>query len=115
MTVLKLIEQGGWVMIPLGILSVITLMFVIVFLFTLRPVATCFAAFYEYGGCPAQETGLCRLACHFQQHTTPCRVVQRTLDFATKNPGAEFQTIAEIAERKARHRRRRCKADRLSC
>src|SRR5688572_6005982 len=36
MTLWKLIEAGGWAMIPLGFLSVVTVMLVLVYLFTLR-------------------------------------------------------------------------------
>src|SRR4051812_10953563 len=35
-TLWKLIQDGGWAMIPLGVLSIITVMLVLVYLFTLR-------------------------------------------------------------------------------
>ena len=40
-TIWKLIQDGGWAMVPLGFLSVVTVMLVLVYLFTLRRGVIC--------------------------------------------------------------------------
>ena len=64
MSLWQLVQSGGWAMIPLGFLSVVTVMFVLVFLFTLRRGSDPHAALHEYGRRAAEEARLPRAARH---------------------------------------------------
>ncbi|MEI9898266.1 MAG: MotA/TolQ/ExbB proton channel family protein [Chthoniobacter sp.] len=68
------------------------------------------AALHEYGRRPAQEAGdyLGLLAISSRHSEAVARVVQRTLDFATKNPTASFEVVKEIAETRPPARPPRC-------
>ncbi len=98
-TLLKLVESGGWAMIPLGVLSVITVMLVLVYLFTLRRGAIVSAHYMNTADVLLKKRDYLGLLAISNRHSEAiARVVQRTLDFATKNPQAELTIIREIAE-----------------
>ncbi len=102
MTLLKLIESGGWAMIPLGVLSVLTVMLVLVFLATLRRSAILTTHYMNTADVLLKKRDYLGLLAISSRHgEAVARVVQRTLDFATKNPGANFDVIRSIAESEA--------------
>src|SRR4051812_44673075 len=99
MNLLQVIQNGGWAMYPLAFLSVITLMLVIVYLFTLRRGSILSAHFMNTADVLLKKRDLLGLLAISSRHSeTIARVVQRSLDFATKHPNAPFDTIREIAE-----------------
>jgi len=99
MTLWKLIQDGGWVMIPLGFLSVVTLMLVLVYLFTLRRGAILTPHYMNTADVLLKKRDYLGLLAISSRHSEAvARVVQRTLDFATKNPTASFDVIKDIAE-----------------
>ncbi len=99
MTLLKLIESGGWAMIPLGIMSVLTVMLVLVFLATLRRGAILTTHYMNTADVLLKKRDYLGLLAISSRHgEAVARVVQRTLDFATKNPGASFEVVKGIAE-----------------
>ena len=98
-TMWKLIQDGGWAMVPLGVLSVITVMLVLVYLFTLRRSAILTSHYMSTADVLLKKRDYLGLLAISSRHSEAvARVVQRTLDFATKNPNANFETIREIAE-----------------
>jgi biopolymer transport protein ExbB len=98
-TLWKLIESGGWAMIPLGLLSVLTVMFVLYFLFTLRRGAVVTAHFMNTADVLLKKRDFTGLLAVSNRHSEAvARVVQRTLDFLTKNPGATPEAVREIAQ-----------------
>jgi biopolymer transport protein ExbB len=98
-TLLKLVESGGWAMIPLGVLSVVTVMLVLAYLFTLRRGAIVSAHFMNTADILLKKRDYLGLLAISSRHSEAiARIVQRTLDFATKNPQAELAIIREIAE-----------------
>ena len=99
MNLLQVIQNGGWAMYPLAFLSVITLMLVIVYLFTLRRGSILSAHFMNTADVLLKKRDLLGLLAISSRHSeTIARVVQRTLDFATKHPNAPFETVRDIAE-----------------
>jgi len=99
MTLWKLIQDGGWVMIPLGFLSVVTLMLVLVYIFTLRRGAILTPHYMNTADVLLKKRDYLGLLAISSRHSEAvARVVQRTLDFATKNPTATFEMIKDIAE-----------------
>jgi len=102
MTLWKLIRDGGWAMIPLGFLSVVTVMLVIVYLFTLRRSAILTPHYMNTADVLLKKRDYLGLLAISSRHSEAvARVVQRTLDFATKNPTASFEVVKEIAETEA--------------
>ena len=95
----EMVQSGGWAMIPLGLLSVITVMLVLAYLFTLRRGNIVSAHFMNTADVLLKKRDYHGLLAISSRHSESiARVVQRTLDFATRNPSAEFQVIREIAE-----------------
>ena len=102
MTLLKLIESGGWAMVPLAVLSVLAVMLVLVFLATLRRSAILTTHYMNTADVLLKKRDYLGLLAISSRHSEAvARVVQRTLDFATKNPGAGFDVVKGIAESEA--------------
>ena len=98
-TLWKLVQDGGWAMVPLGFLSIVTVMLVLVYLFTLRRSSILTAQYMNTADVLLKKRDYLGLLAISSRHSEAvARVVQRTLDFATKNPNAGFDTIREIAE-----------------
>jgi biopolymer transport protein ExbB len=94
-----LIMHAGWVMIPLGVMSVLTIMFVLVFLATLRRSAILTPHYMNTTDVLLKKRDyLGLLAISSRHNEVVARVVQRTLDFATKNPSASFEVVKDVAE-----------------
>ena len=99
MTLWKLIQDGGWAMIPLGFLSVVTVMLVLVYTFTLRRGAILTPHYMNTADVLLKKRDYLGLLAISSRHSEAvARVVQRTLDFATKNPTASYEVVKEIAQ-----------------
>jgi biopolymer transport protein ExbB len=96
---LKLIKSGGWAMIVLGGMSIVTVMMVLMNLFTLRRSAILTPHYMNTADVLLKKKDYLGLLAISSRHSEAvARVVQRTLDFATKNPNASFEVIKDIAE-----------------
>jgi biopolymer transport protein ExbB len=96
---LQLAEAGGWAMYVLAGLSVLSIMLIIVFLFTLRRGAILSAHFMNTADVLLKKRDYLGLLAISSRHSEViARVVQRTLDFSTKHPNAPFQSVRDIAE-----------------
>jgi len=101
-TLWKLIQDGGWAMIPLGFLSVVTVMLVLVYIFTLRRGSILTPHYMNTADVLLKKRDYLGLLAISSRHSEAvARVVQRTLDFATKNPTASYDVVKEIAETEA--------------
>ncbi len=98
-TLLRLVISGGWAMLPLAFLSVLTVMLIIVYTFTLRRGAIVNAHFMSTADVLLKKRDYIGLLAISARHSEAvARVLQRTLDFLTKNPGVDFNVVREIAE-----------------
>lgn len=98
-TLWSLIVSGGWAMIPLGALSVITVMLVLVFMATLRRSTVVTAKYMNTADVLIKKRDYLSLLAISNRHSELiARIVQRTLDFAAKNQNAELNVLREIAE-----------------
>ncbi len=96
---LKIITEGGWVMVPLGILSFLTVMLVLVFFLTLRRSAIMTSHYMNTADVLLKKRDYLGLLAISSRHSEAVAgVVQRTLDFATKNPSASFDVVKEVAQ-----------------
>jgi len=98
-TLWKLVQEGGWTMVVLGFLSVVTVMLILVYLITLRRSAILTPHYMNTADILLKKRDYLGLLAISSRHSEAvARVVQRTLDFATKNPSASFEIIREIAQ-----------------
>ena len=98
-TLYEMVRDGGWAMIALAAMSVLTLMLVLVYLITLRRGAIASAHFMNTADVLLKKRDYHGLLAIANRHgEMAARIVQRTLDFATRNPKASFATIREIAQ-----------------
>jgi biopolymer transport protein ExbB len=96
---LELIQEGGWAMIPLGGLSVITGMLILVFTVTLRRGAIVSRQYVNTVEVLIRKKDYLGVLAVSNRHGEAlARVVQRALDFATKNPGVPFESLRAVAE-----------------
>ena len=98
-SVLEAMLHAGPVMIPLFLLSVFSVMLVIVYFLTIRRGAVVSNGYMATADALLRKRDHLGLLAVSNRHGEAiARVVQRTLDFSTKNPSADFQQIREIAE-----------------
>ena len=99
-SVLEIITEGGGIMmIPLGILSVVTVVLVILFFLTIRKNAVVSTRFMRTSEDLIHErdyTGLLNYA--KKRNECIARITQRTLGFAARNTSAAFSELREVAE-----------------
>lgn len=98
MNLFEMLRKGGWAMIPLGGLSVLTVMLIVGFAITMRQ-GTVASRHYisSVEVLIRKKDYLGVLAISNRQGEALARVVQRALDFATKNPGVSFESLKEVA------------------
>jgi biopolymer transport protein ExbB len=93
------IKAGGLAMIPLAALSVITLMLIIVYFFTLRRGAIATGRFMTTADALVRKGDYYGLLAISNRHNEAvARILRRTLDFLAKNPRATLEEARDIAE-----------------
>jgi biopolymer transport protein ExbB len=98
-SVLEAMIAAGPVMIPLFALSVFSVMLVVVYLLTIRRGAVVSSGYMATADALLRKRDYLGLLAVSNRHGEAiARVVQKMLDFTTKNPGADFQQVREIAE-----------------
>lgn len=98
-TVMDAIRQAGPVMFVLFLLSVFSVMLVVVYLMTIRRGAVVSSGFMATADALLRKRDHLGLLAVSNRHGEAiARVVQKVLDFYTKNPNADFQEVREIAE-----------------
>lgn len=102
MTLWQLVESGGWAMIPLGVLSFLTVMFVLIFTASLRRSSILTTHYMNTADVLLKKRDYLGLLAISSRHSEAvARVVQRALDFATKNSNAPIEVVKEVAESEA--------------
>ena len=98
-TVMDALIAAGPVMLLLFALSVFFVMLVIVYLMTIRRGAVVSSGFMATADALLRKRDYLGLLAVSNRHGEAiARVVQKVLDFTTKNPNADFQQVREIAE-----------------
>jgi biopolymer transport protein ExbB len=98
-SVLDALLAAGPVMILLFALSVVFVMLVITYLMTIRRGAVVSSGFMATADALLRKRDYLGLLAVSNRHGEAiARVVQKILDFTTKNPNADFQQVREIAE-----------------
>ncbi len=98
-SILDAMIQAGPVMVPLFLLSIFSVMLVIVYLLTIRRGAVASSGYMATADALLRKRDHLGLLAVSNRHGEAlARVVQKMLDFTTKNPNADFQQVREIAE-----------------
>jgi biopolymer transport protein ExbB len=98
-TVLETLFKAGPIMIPLVLLSVFFVMLVVVYLLTIRRGAVVSSGYMATADALLRKRDYLGLLAVSNRHSEAiARVVQKMLDFTTKNPQADLQQVREIAE-----------------
>src|SRR5205809_2873942 len=98
-TIMDTLINAGPVMIPLFLLSIFSVMLVIVYFFTIRRGAIVSSGYMATADALLRKRDYLGLLAVSNRHGEAiARIVQKMLDFSTKNPGADFEQVREIAE-----------------
>ena len=98
-TLARLLTAGGYVMIPLLLISVITLAMILVYLVTLRRGAVAGARYMNTADTLLGKGDLMgALAISNRHGDTVAGIISRTLEFLARNPQATDEQIREIAQ-----------------
>src|SRR6184192_4710513 len=98
-TVLETLVKAGPVMIPLFLLSIFFVALVVVYFLTIRRGAVVSSGYMATADALLRKRDYLGLLAVSNRHGEAiARVVQKMLDFITKNPNADLQQIREIAE-----------------
>ena len=95
----QLFQAGGPAMIPLALLSILTLALIIAFFISLRPGSVVTRRYMQTADALIRKRDYLGLLAVSNRHNEAvARVVQRAMSFLTKNPRATFAEIREIAQ-----------------
>ena len=98
-SIMETLLKAGPVMIPLFLLSVFFVALVVVYLMTIRRGAVVSSGYMATADALLRKRDYLGLLAVSNRHGEAiARVVQKMLDFTTKNPHADFQQVREIAE-----------------
>src|SRR5215216_2753930 len=98
-TIMDMLVSAGPVIIPLFLLSIFFVMLVVVYLMTIRRGAVVSSGYMATADALLRKRDYLGLLAVSNRHGEAiARVVQKMLDFTTKNPHADLQHVREIAE-----------------
>ena len=101
---LEILAKGGIMMYPLGLMSVITVLLILIFLLTIRRNAIVSDRFMnDVESMMRKRDYLGLSALSHRRNECMARVTQKTLDFMTANPGTSFENVREIAQTEGSH------------
>ncbi|RYD25535.1 MAG: MotA/TolQ/ExbB proton channel family protein, partial [Verrucomicrobiaceae bacterium] len=104
MNFLEILAKGGVMMYPLGVMSIITVLLILVFLLTIRRNAIVSDRFMN-----ATETMIRKrdflglVALSHRRNECMARITQKTLDFISANPNASFDNVRDVAQVEGSH------------
>lgn len=99
LTLMGILYSGGPVMIPLAVLSVLAVALILVFLLTMSRRSIVTGRYMQTAEALIRKRDYLGLLAFSHRHNEAvARVVERSVDFITKNPRAGFAEVREIAE-----------------
>ena len=101
---LEILAKGGIMMYPLALLSVIAVLLILIFMLTIRRNAIVSDGFMTaVEAMLRQKDYLGLVTLSHRRSECMARITQKTMDFATANPGTSFENIREIAQTEGSH------------
>ena len=102
--ILEILAKGGIMMYPLGLMSVITVLLILLFLLTVRRNAIVSDRFMNSVDIMVRKRDFLGLsALSNRRNECMARVTQKTIDFVISNPGCPFEYVREIAQTEGSH------------
>ncbi len=99
MDFIQIVDAGGLMMYPLGVISVIGVVLVLIYLLTIRRNAVVSDRFMNAAEAMIRKRDYLGLVAYSHRHNeSMARITQKTLEFFTKYPGASFGEVREVAE-----------------
>lgn len=97
--VLDIIKEGGIMMWPLGLLSVTAVVLIALFFITIRRSTVVSDRFMRVAESLIRKRDYIGLVSYAHRRgECVARITQKTLEFATKNPEAQYSEVREVAE-----------------
>ncbi|MGL5017883.1 MAG: MotA/TolQ/ExbB proton channel family protein [Luteolibacter sp.] len=101
---LEILAKGGIMMYPLGLMSVMTVVLILIFLLTIRRNAIVSDYFMNHVESMIRKRDYVGLnALSHRRNECMARITQKTLDFIAANPGASAEHVKEIAQAEGSH------------
>ena len=97
--IMEILWMGGFMMYPLALLSVICVVLILVYFFTIRRNSVVSDKFMSTAEALIRKRDYLGLVaqCH-RQNQSVARITEKTLDFMTKNTGTTFKEVREVAQ-----------------
>ncbi len=97
--VLEILSKGGFMMYPLAVLSVIAVVLILFYMFTIRRSTVVSDKFMNAAEALIRKRDYLGLIAHCnRQNQSIARITEKTLDFMTKNTGVTFKEVREVAQ-----------------
>ena len=104
MNFLEILAKGGIMMYPLGVMSVITVVLILIFLLTVRRNAIVSDHFMNGVESMIRKRDFLSLSTlSHRRNECMARVTQKTIDFIAANPGTAFENVREVAQTEGSH------------
>ncbi|PQJ28708.1 hypothetical protein BSZ32_09475 [Rubritalea profundi] len=96
------VEKGGFVMYPLALISILTLILVFFYFITIRRKSVVSDRFMSSAEALIRKRDYLGLVaqCH-RENMSISRVAEKSLDFMTQNSGVSFKEVREVAQAEA--------------
>jgi biopolymer transport protein ExbB len=104
MNFLELVAQGGFMMYPMALMSVITVILIFIFVLTIRRNAVISDRFMNHVETLISKrdfSGLLTLSS--RRNECMARIAEKTLSFLSSNPTASFESVKEVAQVEGSH------------
>ena len=99
MDVLDILSKGGFMMYPLAVLSVIAVVLILFYTFTIRRNTVVSDKFMNAAEALIRKRDYLGLIAHCnRQNQSVSRITEKALDFMTKNTGVTFKEVREVAQ-----------------
>ncbi len=97
--ILEILQMGGFMMYPLALLSVICVVLILLYFFTIRRNSVVSDKFMSAAEALIRKRDYLGLVAQCQrQNQSVARITEKTLDFMTKNTGTTFKEVREVAQ-----------------
>lgn len=97
--VLDVLSKGGFMMYPLAVLSVIAVVLIFFYAFTIRRNSVVSDKFMNAAEALIRKRDYLGLIAHCnRQNQSVARITEKTLNFMTKNTGVTFKEVREVAQ-----------------
>ena len=99
MNFLEVLAKGGMMMFPLGLMSVVMVILILIFLLTIRRNAIISDRFMDTAENMIRTRDFLSLVTlSNRRNECMARITQKTLDFISSNPGTSFDNIRDVAQ-----------------